>query len=333
MEIRYPKYFESFSCLAAQCPDSCCQEWDVDVDDDSAAYYRSLPGALGERLRQVLQNTDQGTVMCIENGRCPMWRWDGLCRIQAELGHDALCQVCREFPRLRHDYGTFVELGLELSCPEAARLILTSPCEPQLSRQLEGGEDPDYDTETMQILLQSRETARALLLDTSYTVTQVLILLYFHALHTQTLIDGGEPPLFDPEEILSLAKKVACPSSVKPIINFFSQLEILKPEWAQILAHPQPVAQWTNAYRNLAWYFVERYWLQAVSDYDLLSRAKFILVSCLLVHALGGDLLQTAQLYSKEIENSSENMDALLDAAYGHPAFTDANLLGLLLEI
>ena len=47
-----------------------------------------------------------------------MWRQDGLCRIQAELGHEALCKTCREFPRLRHDYGSFVELGLELH-PEA----------------------------------------------------------------------------------------------------------------------------------------------------------------------------------------------------------------------
>ena len=97
----------------------------MDVDDVSAARYRALPGALGDALRDVLKDTEDGTVMTIQNGRCPMWRQDGLCRIQAELGHDALCKTCRDFPRLRHDYGSFVELGLELSCPEAARLILT----------------------------------------------------------------------------------------------------------------------------------------------------------------------------------------------------------------
>ena len=53
-------------------------------------------------------------------------------------------------------------------------------------------------------------------------------------------------------------------------------------------------------------------------------------VSCLLVRELGGDLVSTAQLFSKEIENSGENLDALLDAAYENPAFCDENLLGLL---
>ena len=87
-----------------------------------------------------------------------------------------------------------------------------------------------------------------------------------------------------------------------------------------------------DGFRSLAWYFVERYWLQAVSDYDLYSRVKFAIVSCILVHSLGGDFVRTAQLYSKEIENNAENVDAILDAAYAHPAFTDDKLLGMLLN-
>ena len=54
MEIWKPDYFDTFHCIASACPDSCCQEWDVDVDAASAEYYRSLPGPLGDRLRQVL---------------------------------------------------------------------------------------------------------------------------------------------------------------------------------------------------------------------------------------------------------------------------------------
>ena len=83
----------------------------------------------------------------------------------------------------------------------------------------------------------------------------------------------------------------------------------------------------------MACYFVERYWLQAVSDYDLVSRVKLAVVSCLLVRDLGGDVLRTAQLYSKEIENDADNVDALLDGAYAHPTLTDAALLGALLEV
>ena len=67
-----------------------------------------------------------------------------------------------------------------------------------------------------------------------------------------------------------------------------------------------------------------------MSDYDLSCRVKFLIIACLLVNALGGDTVSTAQLFSKEIENSAQNLDALLDGAYSEPALTDANLLGLL---
>ena len=80
-------------------------------------------------------------------------------------------------------------------------------------------------------------------------------------------------------------------------------------------------------------YFIQRYWLQAVSDYDLISRVKFAVAGCLLVNYLGGDFLQTAQQFSKEIENDPDNVEAILDGAYTAPALTDANLLGLLLNI
>jgi hypothetical protein len=58
---------------------------------------------------------------------------------------------------------------------------------------------------------------------------------------------------------------------------------------------------------------------------------KLAVVSCLLIAGLGGDFVQTAQLYSKEIENNADNVDAILDGAYASPALTDAKLLGLLL--
>ena len=140
MQITKPYYFDSFRCIAGDCPDSCCKEWDVQVDALSAAYYRSLPGALGDDLRRLLKDEDEETVMTIVDGRCPRWRQDGLCRIQAELGEKALCKTCREFPRLTHDYGDFMERGLELSCPEAARMILSAPAAESIVEEIPGGE-------------------------------------------------------------------------------------------------------------------------------------------------------------------------------------------------
>lgn len=332
MKVYKSAYFDSFRCIAQHCPDSCCKEWDVQVDESAAAFYRNLKGPLGDRLRQVLaDDPEAGTVMTIENGRCPMWRADGLCRIQAELGHDALCKTCREFPRLTHDYGDFIEYGLELSCPEAARLILTGPAAPFVVAEISGGEAPEYDKEAMAVLLQTRKKALSLLSDPDYTVPQALTLLLFWGYQAQALLYGEDAPEFGEATILSQAAELAAAGDISSLLQFFSNLEILTPAWRQRLQAPSP-APWTDLFRNLARYGVERYWLQAVSDYDLVCRVKMIVISCLLVKILGGNMIDTAQLYSKEIENDADNIDTILDGAYAHPALTDTALLGLLFE-
>ena len=329
MILRKPAYFDTFRCIASDCPDSCCKEWDVLVDESAAKLYRSLPGALGEDLRKFLYAEDGQVYMAITEGRCPMWRTDGLCRIQAALGHDALCETCREFPRLRHDYGDFLERGLELSCPEAARIILSAPAAPLLETEVPGGEEPEYDTDAMAVLLRTRRNALALL-SQSRPLGEVLALLLLYGYQAQSELDGEEEQPFHPEAALEGIREFVKAADPRELPGFFLELEILTEPWRNLLRNPAP-GPWDQRTRPLARYLIERYWLQAVSDYDLYCRVKFIVIFCLLVKILGGDLLRTAQLASKEIENNTENVEALLDAAYAHPAFTDDKLLGLLL--
>lgn len=327
MEIRYSKYYEDFSCIASACPDSCCKEWSVDVDAASAAFYRKLTGPLGDRLRQVLQDTDDGTIMEIVNGRCPMWREDGLCRIQAELGHDALCKVCREFPRLRHDYGSFVELGLELSCPEAARLILSGEGQDWVVSGAKETGCEEYDAEIMGILLRSREEFLRFLDSTTLPFPEILAITLLYGHDVQIELDGGEEAVLAPESYLQELAGFSLGAPDHPLLNFFSHLEILTPQWKSRLETPAVRPEWNNGHRALLRYFLCRYWLQAISDYDLVCRVKFAVSACLLIGHLGGDLKETAQLFSKEIENDPDNVEAILDGAYSAPELTDRNLL------
>lgn len=331
MKVSYPSYYEQFRCIAAACPDSCCKEWAVDVDEHAAAYYRQLPGDLGKRLREVLVDTEDGTVMQIEDGRCPMWQQDGLCRIQLELGHDALCKTCREFPRLQHDYGDFMELGLELSCPEAARIILTNTNHATITRDVPGGEAPEYDTQLMEVLLESRKQALDLLEDDRYTLPQKLAILLLHAHTVQGQIDGNGAIPFAPESLLSTARKCTNIGDMGGIFAFFRSLEILTPQWAERLGNAPVAPTWPAPLTEFIRYLVMRYWLQAISDFDLVCRAKLVVTACLMVSALGGDIIRTAQQFSKEIENDPDNLEAIFDGAYNSPALTDTNLISLLL--
>lgn len=121
-----PKYFNTFYCLAGACPDTCCAGWDVVIDEKTQLCYKAVPGSFGARLRQEMQKDEDGDIIFkATGGRCPFLSATNLCQIYSTLGESALSETCRLYPRFFNDYGTFQEAGLSLSCPEAAKLILT----------------------------------------------------------------------------------------------------------------------------------------------------------------------------------------------------------------
>ena len=60
-----------------------------------------------------------------ENDRCPHLDECGLCNIITEMGEEYLCDICREHPRF-YNFTNVSEVGIGMSCPEAARVILSS---------------------------------------------------------------------------------------------------------------------------------------------------------------------------------------------------------------
>lgn len=333
METYMPEYYSRFRCLVGDCPDSCCYGWTVDLDEETAERYRALPGPLGERLRQCMKQEPWGTVLALApDGRCPMWREDGLCRIQAQLGEGALSHVCKTFPRLCHDYGGFQELGLELSCPEAARLILECDSFYPTAETLHPGQGGDYDEAVMQTLLRTRRELMAFIDGKTLPIRETLAVTLLYGYRVQEGLDFGEGVELDAADALAAARDCAWEGDSRGVLDFFRQgLEILSPAWGQRLEGTVS-REIPEAVRPLLRYFLGRYYLQAVSDRDIVCRVKLAVVSCLVIALLGGELRQTAQQYSKEIENDPDNVEALLEAAYTHPGFCDANLLGLMLK-
>ena len=357
MKIYFPAYYRDFKCIASSCPDSCCHGWTVDIDDAAAARYLALPGGLGDKLRRHLKREDWGWVLTLEeNGRCPMWREDGLCRIHAEAGEEMLSHVCAAFPRLRHDYGSFRELGLELSCPEAARLIFARDSFALTEEDLPGDEAPDYDEEAMAVLLRTRRELVDFIAAKQLPMAETLAVTLLYGYAAQEELDGGEPAAMDANSCLAAARECAGGGDSASLLDFFRGLEILTPQWERRLSdaikrscHPERAKRAEGSVtatvesaplsgalpevlRPMLVYFLERYYLQAVADYDIVCRVKLAVVSCLAVALLGGDPVTTAQQYSKEIENDPDNVEAILDGAYTAPALTDRNLLGLLLN-
>ena len=140
MNYRTVSYYNEFECIGGACEDSCCDNWEIDLDDGSLKYYMSTKGEFGKKLKTCTRIKDKQFIL---NGtRCPFHNDDDLCDIYIELGEEALCQTCTNFPRHIEEFDDLKEVSLTMSCPEASRIMLAK--EDKMTFVLREGEDKDY---------------------------------------------------------------------------------------------------------------------------------------------------------------------------------------------
>lgn len=200
-----PEYSERFRCIGADCEDSCCQGWAVNIDQPTYAKYQALPaGPLRVLMDEKIvpapdteRNRAQGCAASITMGpslECPFHTADRLCRIQVEHGEEYLAHVCSSFPRISSNIDSMPEQALSLSCPEAARLVLLD--RNLLTRKFTGFNlDWDDSIEHGGALLPYfwtlREFAIELVANRDYPLWQRLFLLGTFSRRLQSIAAGG----------------------------------------------------------------------------------------------------------------------------------------------
>jgi lysine-N-methylase len=128
-----PQSYHAFRCIGADCEDTCCVGWIVNVDKSTyEAYQRCDDPELGPRLHQLVTiNTpsvsdDNYARINLDGPGCPFLS-EGLCGIQKKLGEEFLPIMCSAYPRVMNMVDDVLQRSLDLSCPEAARIILLDP--------------------------------------------------------------------------------------------------------------------------------------------------------------------------------------------------------------
>ena len=133
---------ESFSCLAAACPDTCCRDWAVPIDRADLETMRTALSSTttgADRLVHLIvvgrpsRHTDAvARLQLDERGACPLLEEDQRCSVHANAGEQALATACSVFPRTALAVEDRIEVGGSLGCPEVARLVLLADERPQL---------------------------------------------------------------------------------------------------------------------------------------------------------------------------------------------------------
>ncbi|XZL95340.1 flagellin lysine-N-methylase [Clostridium perfringens] len=124
MKVRVPNYFNEFKCIASECEDTCCAGWEIVIDDETHKRYENVEGEFGDILRSKIVKSDGENIFLLNNGNCSFLNEKKMCEIYINLGEDHLCYTCQQFPRYTEEFLDLKEVGLSLSCPEAARIIL-----------------------------------------------------------------------------------------------------------------------------------------------------------------------------------------------------------------
>lgn len=140
LKYRTPIFYDEFKCIGGICEDSCCENWEIDLDDASLKSYMKQGGEFGKRLHK---NTKVKEKQFILNGtRCPFLNDDNLCDIYIEMGEDCLCETCTNFPRHIEEFDHLKEVSLTMSCPEASRIMLAK--KEKMEFVCKEGKDEDY---------------------------------------------------------------------------------------------------------------------------------------------------------------------------------------------
>ncbi len=352
MNITKPDYFDSFHCLAGDCPDTCCANWEVVIDRDSKAFYDTVPGQLGQQLRDSMISIDDDVCFGLNNGFCHLLQPDGLCRIQRELGAERLCKICATYPRFSTEIGLRRELGISLSCPEAARLILGAEKPFTLCHTVTADTIPSLHELSPELMLavdKLRDLALRIAQNRSipFGMRCCSIISLCAPVHQQAIAhrDGRLAAALSEglEPAQTFHTVPAHSGGLEHFRNCFArvidQLEPLRPQWKGYLQHaalfPLEKRDWREicpalpeVWEQLLCYGIYKYFPRAVFDRNIWSAALFAMLLPLLLRQLmlaencsdAQTLMRFAWSLSRELEHSEENM-AQLWRAFSHRAF------------
>lgn len=244
-----PHYYKKFQCIAGECPDTCCAGWQIVIDDRTREKYRRAEGVFGNRLHNSIDWKES----CFQQyeGRCAFLNDENLCDIYQEAGKEMLCRTCRNYPRHIEEFEGSREISLSLSCPEAARLILSCREPVQFLTAEKAGEEEyeDFDFFLYTKLTDARDLMIRLLQDRREPVSLRIAMVLSLGHDLQRRIRSGQ--LFLVDQLLERYGKEGAfrrmEERIKPyrvdkksrsrlvreLFEIFGELELLKADWPQ----------------------------------------------------------------------------------------------------
>ncbi|MCR5147244.1 MAG: flagellin lysine-N-methylase [Clostridia bacterium] len=356
MKLRMPEYYRNFKCIADKCKDSCCSAgWEIDIDDETMNKYESVEGTFGAKLKRSICCTD-GTYHFIldRDNNCPFLK-EGLCEIYTKLGEKSLCKICAKHPRYYTWFNGFKEGGIGLCCEEAARIIISNSKRFSTFDVDVPDEDSEkYDKKLFKYLQRARKKIITHLEDDSVSLNNRIRNVIWYGNIIQQNMDFD---LLDDDDIVDVSW---CDENsefdVNNIFEYMYTLEANDKKWIPFLKkyakkyndnflrldeYNSTFPDVDNYLKNIAIYFIWRYFIKGCFDGDVLSKVKLMGLSIFIIKSLlfsdwiqyssinMDSCIRIAKKYSEEIEYCEDNLLKFYDDSYELSYFSVENFIEL----
>lgn len=324
--------FKNFRCTADACKDNCCIGWEIDIDEDTMAFYDTFSGDMADRLKRGISKEGTPHFITDENDRCPFLNCNNLCDIIINLGEDKIPYICRNHPRFYTWLDTRVEMGIGLCCPEGAKLLLSSP------KSLVTHIPYDSDDSTEAVATFARDVAFSIIQDRSYSIaTRLCAFLDFcESMDEFLFFDdiNGVRNVADTFKINPHPEYV-CATDIDEILELYKGLIPINSDWTNLMESltensrdilskkgilPAENRDYLYMYEHLGVYFIYRHFINGFKDGDILSAGNLIVLSIIFCGICSGltqllkndvSIQEISSLYSKQVEYSQDNTDAV----------------------
>lgn len=347
MLYTYPDYYKKFYCLMDKCPKSCCEGWQIVIDENTIEKYISCEGSFGNRLKNSV-DFDKGMYKQY-NKRCAFLNEDNLCDIHIEAGRGMMCDTCKNYPYHTEEFENEREMSLALSCPMVAEMILSNKNKVSfitVEDDKEEIEDDDFDFFLYSALEQSRKIILEIIQNRSedifIRINKVLILCEKiqecieenNIFNIENILVEYEDR-FKNEEIESIYNKWINKKNANKILRILDEFELLdekwnddKEKWNKLICEKNiDLSFEVNSQIQLEQilvYFIYVYFSGGVYDYDIISKIGIAVLStyiwdiiCKIQESIlkdrfcENDKIELAWRYSRELEHSDVNINRM----------------------
>ncbi len=217
MRIVKQSFYDDFNCIADKCPDTCCQGWEIDIDEDTLKYYAEYEGPLKERINKCV-DFDKSCFRITKEMRCTMLTEEGLCHLVLNHGEESLCDTCHMFPRHVEEYDGVREWSMTISCPEACMTTITATEPASFVVEENDEEEPlyddfdDFDYLLYTALEDSRDLIYSVLHNRDFGINERMDVILSLSHKMQSMVDDND--ICDIEDMLAAYKDI--PSVIDP---------------------------------------------------------------------------------------------------------------------